>query len=367
MAANSVIKKYAKLLVSYSLGLKKGDKLLMQSTYLAEELLKEVYAEALKAGAHPEFKIAINGTDKIFYDNASDRQLEYISPLGKYVYENYDAVLNILAPFNVKELQNTPAEKKQKCNAARAGLNKVFLQRAAENKLRWTLCVFPTNAEAQECGMSQSEYADFVYNCCFLYEDDPVQCWKKLEDDQQKIVDFLNNRKEIHYKGSNLDIKFRTDGKKWINSSGKYNMPSGEVFTAPLEDSVNGTVRFSYPGIYMGQEIEDITLEIKNGEVVKGTAIKGQELLDNILQVPGANRFGEVAIGNNPRVNKFTKNMLFDEKMGGTIHMALGAAYPETGGKNESAIHWDLLADMNDGQILADGKVIYKNGKFTIG
>ncbi|MGA2914582.1 MAG: aminopeptidase [Sedimentisphaerales bacterium] len=367
MAANDIIKKYAKLLVNYSLGIKKGDKLLIHSSYLAEELIKEVYAEAIKAGAYPEFKISINGTEKIFFDNASDNQLEYISPLSKYVYENFDSLLNIIAPFNVKELQNTPAEKKQKCNAARAELNRIFMQRSAENKLRWTLCVFPTNAEAQECGMSQSEYADFVYNCCFLNEDDPIKCWKKLEDDQERIVNFLNNTKEIQYKGSNLDVKFRTDGKKWINSSGKHNMPSGEVFTAPAEDSVNGRVRFSYPGIYMGQEIEDITLEIKNGVIVKGRAAKGQALLDKILEIPGANRFGEVAIGNNPRVSKFTKNMLFDEKMGGTIHMALGAAYPETGGKNESAIHWDLLADIKDGQILADGRVIYSNGKFTIG
>jgi aminopeptidase len=189
MAANNIIKKYAQLLVNYSLGLKKGDKLLINSTYLAEELLKEVYAQALAAGAFPEFKIALNGTDKIFYDNASDSQLEYISPLSKYVYENYDTVLNIISPFNVKELQNTPAEKKQKCSAARAGLNKTFMQRSAENKLRWTLCVFPTSAEAQECGMSLSEYADFVYNCCFLYEDDPIGCWEKLKKGQQRIVD----------------------------------------------------------------------------------------------------------------------------------------------------------------------------------
>lgn len=366
MTANDIIKKYAKLLVEYSLELKKGDKLLISSTYLAEELLKEVYAQALAVGAHPEFKIALNGAEKIFYDNASDSQLEYVSPLSKYVYENYDAVLHVLAPFNVKELQNTPAEKKQKSNAARADLNKLFMERAAAKQLRWTLCVFPTNAEAQECGMSRSEYADFVYNCCFLYENDPIGCWNKLEKDQQKIVDLLNSKKEIHYRGSNIDVKFRTDGRTWINSSGKNNMPSGEVFTGPVEDSVNGKVRFSYPGIFMDQEIEDITLEIKDGQVVNAKAGKGQELLDKVLEIPGARRFGEVAIGNNERVNKFTKNMLFDEKMGGTIHMAIGAAYPETGGLNESAVHWDLLADMKDGQILADGEVIYDKGKFII-
>jgi aminopeptidase len=366
MTINNIIEKYAKVLVNYSLELKKGDKLLICSTYLAEELLKEVYAQALMAGAHPEFKISLNGTGKIFYDKASDSQLEYISPLNKYVYENYNAVLHVLAPFNLKELQNVEAAKKQKTSLAWTELNKLFMKRAAAKELRWTLCVFPTNAEAQECGMSNDEYADFVYNCCFLYEDDPISCWERLGKNQQRIIDYLNGKKEIHFKSSNVDVRFRTDDRKWINSAGKNNMPSGEVFTTPVEDSVNGTVRFSYPGIYMGQEIEDITLEIKDGLVYKALAVKGQELLDKILEIPGARRFGEAAIGTNDRVRKFTKNMLFDEKMGGTIHMALGAAYPETGGKNESAIHWDLLADMKDGQILADGEIIYENGKFVI-
>jgi aminopeptidase len=362
--ASDIIKKYAKLLVNYSLGLKKGDRVLLVSTYLAEELLKEVYKEAINVGANPEFKIALNGTEKIFYDNASDMQLEYVSPITKHVYENYNALLNVIAPFNVKELQNTPAEKKQKASAARRELNKIFMTRAAAHELRWTLCVYPTNAEAQECGMSLSEYTDFVHNICFLNEPDPIACWNKLDRDQQKIADLLNRKKEVQFRGKNIDVKFRTDGRKWINSNGHNNMPSGEIFTGPVEDSVNGHVRFSYPGIYMGQEIEDISLEIKNGEVVKGTAAKGQELLNKILEVPGARRFGEAAIGNNERANVFTKNMLFDEKMGGTIHMALGAAYPETGAVNESAIHWDLLADMKDGEILADGETIYRNGKF---
>lgn len=366
MAANDIIKKYAKLLVDYSLGLKKGDKFLIRSTYLAEELLKEVYVLALAAGAHPEFKVSLNGTEKIFYDNASDSQLQYISGLSRYAYENFSAILDIIASFNVKELQNVDPSSKQKANAARADLNKIFMKRAAANELRWTLCVFPTNAEAQECGMSLAEYSDFVYNACFLYESDTVDCWKKLEGRQQKIVDLLNAKSQIHFKGSDVDIRFGTGGRKWINSAGRHNMPSGEVFTAPVEDSANGMVRFSYPGIYMGQEIEDITLEVKNGEVVMAHAAKGQELLNRILEIPGAKRFGEAAVGNNDRIKKFTKNMLFDEKMGGTIHMALGAAYPETGGKNESAIHWDLLADMNDGQILADDEIIYKNGKFIV-
>jgi aminopeptidase len=312
-------------------------------------------------------RVGINGTDKIFYDNANKEQLEYVSPLTKYVYENYDALLHIEAMFNPKELQNVDPAKKQSVSMARAELNKIFMKRAAEKSLRWTLCVFPTNSMAQEAGMSLAEYEEFVYSACFLYDDDPVAKWNKLQNTQQHIVDFLNKKTHIKFQSDDVDISFSTKGKTWINSGGTTNMPSGEVFTAPLEDSVNGKIRFSYPGIYMGQEIEDITLEVKNGEVVGWDAKKGKDLLTKLMDVPGTRRFGEVAIGTNYGITKFTRNMLFDEKIGGTIHMALGAAYPDTGGTNESSVHWDLLADMKTGgRIYADDELIYKDGRFII-
>ena len=364
----TIFDKYAEVLVDYSLGLKKGDKLLIQSSYLAEDLVKAVYRRALLAGAHPECRIALNGTEKIFYDNAGDEQLEYISPVSKYIIENYDCTLNILAPFNMKELQSIDAEKKQKVSIARTGINKTYMTRAASGELRWNLCVFPTDAAAQEAGMSLAEYEDFVYRACFLFEDDPLGKWYELKDRQQKVVDFLNGKKAIRYVGRDIDISFSTEGRIWLNSAGTNNMPSGEVFTAPVEDSVNGHVRFSFPGFYMGQEIEDISLEVKDGEVIEWNAGKGKDLLDKIFDIPGARRFGEVAVGMNKGITKFTKNMLFDEKIGGTIHMAVGAAYPETGGKNESSVHWDMLADMTDGgQIYADDELIYENGEFLIG
>ena len=359
--------KYAEVLVDYSLRLETGDKLLIQGSYLAEDLIKAVYARAIRAGAHPEFRIALNGTEKIFYDNASDDQLKYISPTGKLIVDEYDALLNITSPFNMKELQSTPAEKKQTVSIARTDLNKTFMQRAGAGDLNWTLCVFPTDAAAQEAGMSLQEYQDFVYGACFLYEDNPVARWHKLKDDQQHVVDFLNDKKMIRYASADVDVKFSVEGKTWLNSAGTNNMPSGEVFTAPVEDSVNGKVRFSFPGFYMGQEIEGIELEIKDGEVIKWSADKGEEILNKVFEIEGSRRFGEVAVGMNDGIQKFTKNMLFDEKIGGTIHMAVGAAYPETGGTNESSVHWDMLADMRDGgQIFADDELIYENGKFII-
>ncbi len=363
----TLFEKYAEVLVDYSLRLKKDDKLLIRGSYLAEDLIKAVYARAIRAGAHPEFQIALNGTERIFYENASDDQLKYISPRGKMIVDDYDALLNIISPFNMKELQSISADKKQMVSIARTEINKTFMTRAAAGELNWNLCVFPTDAASQEAGMSFAEYEEFVYGACFLFEDDPVGRWQKLRDDQQSVVDFLNGKKKIRYASADVDVEFSVDGRTWLNSAGTNNMPSGEVFTAPVENSVNGKVRFSFPGFYMGQEIEDIELEIKDGEVIKWSAGKGADILDKVFEIDGSRRFGEVAVGMNDGIQKFTKNMLFDEKIGGTIHMAVGACYPETGGKNESSVHWDMLADMRDGgKIFADNELIYENGRFII-
>jgi aminopeptidase len=363
----NILTKYAKLLVHHCLNLKKGDRLFIISTYLAEDLLREVYRQALEAGAHPELNIRINGTDKIFYDNAGDEQLKYVSPTVKYVYENYEAILNILAPFNLKELENIDPVKKKAVSLGRADILKMLMKRMVEGKLNWNACGFPTDSSAQECGMSKSEYEDFVFSACFLNKSDPIDEWQQFEKKQQEIVDFMNTKESFRYLGKDIDISFSAKGRKWINAAGKNNMPDGEVFTAPVDNSVNGKIRFSYPGLYLGQEIEDISLEVKDGTVIKWDAKKGKSLLDKIMEIPGARRFGEAAIGTNTGIKKFTKNMLFDEKLAGTIHMAIGAAIPEAGGKNESAIHWDMLAEMHDGgEIYADGTIVYKNGRFII-
>ncbi len=362
-----VYAKYAELLVKYSLGVKAGDRFLIQSTYLAEPLLKEVYKAALEAGAHPEFRIGLNGTEKVFYDYASDEQLKYVSALVEYAFGNYEKSLNILAPFDMKELQNVDPGKIQTVSIARTDLYKIFNERDAKGELKWTVCVFPTQAAAAECGMSLKEYEDFVFKACFLFKDDPIAKWNELKENQQRICDTLSTKETIRYLGPDIDVTFSCAGRKWINSAGTNNMPSGEVFTCPVEDSVNGKVRFSFPGFYMGKEIENISIEVKDGEVVKWDASKGKELLDKILEIPGARRFGEAAIGTNHGIDRFTKNMLFDEKIGGTIHMAVGESFQEAGGKNESAIHWDMLADMRDGgQIYADGELVYEKGRFLI-
>ena len=214
--------------------------------------------------------------------------------------------------------------------------------------------------------MSLAEYAEFVFGAGLMNEDDPVAHWREIDAQQDKICQFLNTRSQLRIVSKDTDISMSIAGRKWINCSGHENFPDGEVFTGPVEDSVNGHIRFSFPGIYAGKEIEDIRLEFKDGKVVKATAAKGEELLQALLDTDaGARYVGEVAVGTNFGIQKFTRNMLFDEKIGGTVHLAIGASYPESGGKNESGIHWDMLCDMREGgEIYADGQLIYKSGKF---
>lgn len=359
--------RYAKLLVRYSLGLTKGQKLLISSTYLAEPLIKEVYREALAVGAHPETWISLNGINRTLFNHGDMSQLRHVSPMYQYAVNHYDAFLTIRAPFNLKELEGIDAEKKRAANEAQAGVKEVFMKRSAAGELFWTLCEFPTEAQAQESNMSKEEYEKFVFSACYLYHDDPEGEWNKLRERQRHIVDYLNKKSKIRFVAKDTDITFSTKKRKWINSDGHHNMPSGEVFTSPVETSVEGVVRFSYPAIFMGEEIENVRLEVHKGQVTSWDADKGRSLLDSILLIPGMKRFGEAAIGTNAGITRFTKNMLFDEKMGGTAHMALGASYAETGGKNSAAVHWDLLLDMHEnGEIYADGELVYKEDAFLV-
>lgn len=362
-----VLKKYADLLTGYCLDLKNGDRFVISSTPLAEPLINEVFCSALEKGAHPELSINLYQTERIFYEKASDFQLKFISPVSRLRTESYTAFLNIKAPYDLHVLESIPSEQIRKRSEAYKDLHTIHMNRAARKEINWTLCSYWTVAAAQEAEMGLEEYRDFILQACCLDKDNPSAHWLNIKKEQKRICNFLNGKELIQYKGKNIDITFSSKGRTWVNSDGKHNMPSGEVFTSPVENSVNGHIRFSYPGIYMGKEIRDIRLEVKNGKVIHAQAARGQELLDELLSIPGASHFGEAAIGTNHGIKKFTKCMLFDEKIGGTIHMALGASYPETGGKNKSGIHWDLLADMKeDSLILADGEEIYRNGKFVI-
>jgi len=357
------IEKLAKLCVHYSVEIKPKEQVIIRGSELAFPLINEIYKECLLSDAYPLIMPNLDVT-YTFYKYAKEHQLKFVSPLYKFLYENIDVSINVWCQPNPKKLSSIDPSKIRMSAASRRELAEIFNKRAAEGKLKWVLLPYPINAQAQEAAMSLEEYEDFVYSSCLVDKEDPIAEWRKISQQQEKICEFLNQVSEIRIVGEDTDLTFNVQGRKWINSDGKRNMPSGEVFTAPLENSANGTIRFTYPGIYSGKEVEDITLTFKDGEVVKASAAKGEDLLQQILKIDGANRIGEAAIGTNYGITKFTKNMLFDEKMGGTIHIALGNSYPESGGLNKSAIHWDILKDMKTGEIYADGKLFYKNGKF---
>ncbi|MCZ2102129.1 MAG: aminopeptidase [Chitinophagales bacterium] len=367
MMSKTILQKYAHLLVHYCLELKKGEKLYITTTSLAESLLREVYRAAIRVGAHVEYQMTFSEQQKIFITEADDAQLDYVNPFKREMMETFDAYLVIRAPFNLREDQNNDSAKTARSMQANQVINQIYSERIADRSLKRCLCQFPTQASAQEAGMSLEEYEHFVYDACRLYDEDPAQSWIQVRESQQKIVDYLNKCDQIQYKNKKSDVRFSVKDRIWINSDGRNNMPSGEVFSGPIEDSVEGYIYFDYPSIYLGTEVVGIKLEIEQGQVVRWSAEKGQEVLDQVFAIEGARYFGEVAIGTNYHIQRTTKNILFDEKIGGSVHMAVGQSYKQTGGKNSSSVHWDMIADMKDGgQIWADGKLIYENGKFLI-
>lgn len=362
---NPILQKYAKLLVNYCLEISEGDQLYVKSTTLAEPLVREVYRAAVNAGAHVEVNLEFREQSRIFIEEARESQLKYVSPFYKKAMEEFNAYLHIRAPFNLLENKNVDPAKVKIHKDANAHLNKTYFQRTATRDLKRNLCQYPTLAAAQNAGMSLEEYEQFVYTACNLNQEDPIQSWLDVRQFQQQIVDVLNDRTSVRYKGEGIDIQFSTQGRTWINSDGQTNMPSGEVYTSPVEHSVNGVINFSYPAVYMGHEVENVTLWVKDGIIEKWEAQRGQDFLNQIFKMKGARQFGEAAIGTNYNINRFTKNILFDEKIGGTVHMAIGQSYLQCGGKNQSAIHWDMIGNMmNGGEIFADDEKIYESGKF---
>jgi aminopeptidase len=360
------IEKLAKLSVDYSVEVKPKDKVIIQGVDQAYPLINELYKRCLQKDAYP---IILPNLDVqyTFFKHAKEHQLTFVSPLERTIAETFDIAISVHCEVNPKRLNNIDPAKMRMRAAARKELSEIFYKRVAEGKLRWTALPFPNMAGAQEASMALQEYEDFVYDSCLLNKPNPVAEWKKISRQQEGICKFLNKASQFHVKGEDTDLTFNAKGRKWINSQGKENMPDGEIFTAPIENTANGTIRFTYPGVHLGREVEDIKLTFSKGRVTKASAAKGEDFLHQILKVEGADRIGELAIGTNYGITRFTKNMLFDEKMGGTIHMALGNAYPESGGVNKSPIHWDILKDMKkDAEIIADGKSIYKNGKFLI-
>ncbi len=360
------IKSLARVLLHYCLKLKPKQLVRLMVGVQALPLLKELYAEALAIGAYPISKISAEEIEEVFLRNASKDQLTFIPPMEWLEINKIDAYVGVRASANTRFLTSLDPGRMATVRKAQTKLMERFYQRAAKGELRWVATLYPTTAYAQDAGMSLQEYENFVYKACMLDKKDPISEWRKVSAYNGKLINYLKTKNVIRVVAPDTDLSFSVKGRKWINCDGSSNFPDGEVFTGPVEKSVNGCIRFSFPAIYGGREVEDVRLEFKDGKVVKSKAARGGDFLETMLNMDkGARYVGEVALGTNFGIDRFTRNILFDEKIGGTFHLAVGKGYPECGSKNTSALHWDMVCDLRrDGAIYADGRLFFKNGKF---
>jgi len=363
--------KLAILATEYCIPVSEGKKIgIVGEVAVAIPLIQQLYKHVLLKGGHPILRLRLEGVEELFFTYATDKQLTFVSPFDRFYATEIDAAFRIFAETNTKRLTNIPPTKLKQHAASQKEIIEILTRRLLKPG-GYSVIPYPTQSFAQDAEMSLLEYQDFIMKACFLDKKDPVKEWKELSKTQEKVVKRLNGAKKMRFVGEDTDFKLSVEGRKWINCDGRLNMPDGEVFTSPIENSAEGQIRFTYPGIYheVGREVDDITLTFKKGEVVKAKAEKGEDFLKEIIKADeGAKRIDEIAIGTNKGIDKFTKNMLFDEKMGHCMHMALGLSplANETGGKNiSSSIHWDLLKDMRTGEIYADNELIYERGKFT--
>jgi aminopeptidase len=366
--ADPRVETVAKILVDYSAKVLSNELVRITGAPGGAPLILAVYQKVLERGAHPFLQVELEEAEELFYTYASDTQLDYLPPFMKDVVEQIDATIGIWTDVNTKRLTSAdPAKQSRRATARRPFLDRL-LERAAKKELHWVATLYPTQAFAQDAEMSLREFEDFVYKACLVHEPAPVKAWKKVSKEQQRLIRWLDKARQIHVIGPDTDLKLEVTGRKWINCDGHENFPDGEIFTGPIEQSVDGHIRYTYPACVYGREVEDIRLKFKDGKVIKAAAAKNEEFLLKMLQTDkGARYVGEFSFGTNYEIQRFTKNTLFDEKIGGTIHLALGKGYPESGSKNESAIHWDMVCDVRDGgEVRIDGTLFLKDGRILI-
>ncbi len=364
------IDKLAQVLVRYSVAVRRENLVRISGSTVAMPLIRALYREVLKAGGHPLLRISDDDCTDAFYQLADKRQLAFVPNLAMKEVEAVDCSIGIWANDNTKSMTRVDPKRQAVVSQARRPIMKRFMERAAakgRKRLRWTGTQFPCQAAAQDAERSLEQYEDFVFNAGLLHLADPVAEWKKISARQQRVADFLNKCKEVRFRTpQGTDLRVGVAGRRWLNCDGHENFPDGEVFTGPIEDATEGVVCYSFPAVHGGREAHDIRLRFKAGKVVDASASKGRDFLIKMLdQDRGARILGEIAIGTNYAIAEYTRNTLFDEKIGGTFHAAVGAAYPESGGKNESGLHWDMVCDLRKGGVIeADGKVISRNGRF---
>jgi aminopeptidase len=358
----------AQILVRYSTRISEGDVCVIQSTTPAEVLVQAVYEEVLRAGGRPILQLSTEGAQSAFFDLASDEQLDWIPPTSKWLVENADAMIGIMADVNARELSGTDPKKQARVSKARHPLLETSMRRAASGEHRWALTLFPTHAYASEAGMSLRDYEDFYYAACLATDGEPVTAWERQSEEVKRLSDWVEGKHEVHVTAPGTDITLGVAGRRWIPCYGEHNMPDGEFFTGPVEDSVNGEITFSFPASYGGRTVSGVRLRFDSGKVVDAAAEQGEDFLIEMLDTDdGARRLGELGIGTNYGISTGTKEILLDEKIGGTVHMAVGMSYPETGGTNSSAVHWDMVCDLRSGgALVVDGVELQREGQFQV-
>ncbi len=358
MAIDARTKKLAKLVVNYSLQVKHDENVIISGSTEASNFITALYAEILKAGAHPVLRLTLPNLGPIFYKYAREHHIKQFPDIFDYTVKHAQKYIGIDTESNTREMSSVDPRKMAKRGQIVRPISDYIVN--AKDKIRRVTVGYPCLALAQEAEMSLGEFEDFMFGAM-------LQDWPKLSKDIDKILNIFKKGNQVHLVGKNVDLKFLVHGNKAEADKGEENMPGGEVFMAPFRESVEGYIKFDYPAIEQGNEVSDIYLEFRKGKVVKSRASKNQKVLNAMLNIDeNAKYLGEFGIGCNPKIKKFTKNLLFDEKIGGTIHLALGMAYKENGGGNDSAIHWDIVKDMRKAKIMLDGVVIQENGKWKI-
>jgi len=362
------LEKLADVLVNYSVGVKKDQLVRISGGSESRMLIVELYRQVLAAGAHAFVRTGFEELDEVFLKNGDDAQLAFVNPITVAEVERIDCHIGIWADENTRAKSNVDPKRMGIQQAARKPIMETFLKRASSGDLRWVGTQYPTQGSAQDAEMSLAEYEEFVFSAGLLHHADPVASWKKISERQQRLTDFMNGKRDYHVVAANgTDVRMSVENRLWINCDGHENFPDGEVFTGPVIDSVNGQINFSFPAVHHGRECDGVKLTFKDGKVIDAHATKGEQFLFSMLDMDAGSRFlGECAIGTNFGITRYTRNTLFDEKIGGTVHFALGAGYPETGNSNESGLHWDMVVDLREGGFVEiDGEKVNVDGKFV--
>jgi len=356
----------AELVLDHSLRLQPGEVLRIEAAVVAAPLVLPLHREAIKRGAHAYAALDLDGLKELLVEHGSDDQLEFVSPIELREMDAIDASITIWSEENTRSFSQADTERRQRQLAAHRQVAIRRRDRIAQGEHRWCGTLSPTEAHAQDADMSLRDYEDFVFRACHVLDEDPVGHWRRVGELLQARAAELGSVRELHILGAGTDLTVLVEGRTWRAAHGRQNVPDGEVYTSPVETGVNGTIRFGLPAVFNGREIDDPRLRFEDGRVVAAEAAGGDAYLQSLLRLDeGANGVGEIAFGLNYEIDRFTRNILFDEKIGGTLHLALGMGFEDLGGRNRSALHLDLICDLRrEGEVYADGELIWRNGSF---